>query len=266
MFHLVSSCFILFHFVSSRPHLRPYIGVSSCFISFHLVSSRFICFIWGEDGPVNLVELSIAHINIASLRHKVHDIHKILHGHGIHVWSVNETWLDDSISDAAVHIPGYSIFRRDRERHGGGVALYIQSTLPVKLLPLPSLVTAMVDSPEVLLVEIRVPNSVRDDRITVGTVYRSPAQPVGFWDGLSSAVDSIIARNEKTILLGDLNVNVLDTISPQYGRLRQYGQEFCFRNLVTQPTRPLSGKCLDLALCSEDFKTNAYCHFYARYN
>ena len=118
--------------------------------------------------------------------------------------SVNEIWLDDSISDAAVHIPGYSIFRRDRDRHGGGVALYIQSTLPVKLLPLPSLVTAMVDSPEVLLVEIRVPNSVRDDRITVGTVYRSPAQPVGFWDGLSSAVNSIIARNEKTILLGDL--------------------------------------------------------------
>ena len=43
-FHLVSSCFILFHFVSSRPHLRPYIGVSSCFILFHLVSSRFILF------------------------------------------------------------------------------------------------------------------------------------------------------------------------------------------------------------------------------
>jgi hypothetical protein len=44
-----------------------------------------------------------------------------------HSISVNETKLSDDINDGFVKIDGYEIFRADRNRAGGGVALYIKT-------------------------------------------------------------------------------------------------------------------------------------------
>ena len=43
------------------------------------------------------------------------------------ILTLNETRLDNSISDSEVKIPGYGIVRRDRNRNGGGVAILIRS-------------------------------------------------------------------------------------------------------------------------------------------
>jgi hypothetical protein len=48
---------------------------------------------------------------------------------------ISETWLDSSIPDNAVEIPDYSIHRNDRNRHGGGVAVYVTNGLTVKRRP-----------------------------------------------------------------------------------------------------------------------------------
>ena len=40
-----------------------------------------------------------------------------------------ETWLHDSISDSELTINGYNLVRQDRNRHGGGVMLYIRNNL-----------------------------------------------------------------------------------------------------------------------------------------
>ena len=45
----------------------------------------------------------------------------------------NESKLDHSITDGEIHIPGYVIIRKDRNRHGGGVALYIRLLYPFQL-------------------------------------------------------------------------------------------------------------------------------------
>ena len=45
------------------------------------------------------------------------------------ILTLNETRLDNSISDSEVKIPGYDIVRRDRNRNGGGVAMFIRSTI-----------------------------------------------------------------------------------------------------------------------------------------
>ena len=44
----------------------------------------------------------------------------------IDILSLTETWLDHSVSDCLISIPGYKRpFRRDRQgRRGGGVAIY----------------------------------------------------------------------------------------------------------------------------------------------
>ena len=38
--------------------------------------------------------------------------------------SLCETWLDDSIASDELAIDCYSLIRRDRNRHGGGIAIY----------------------------------------------------------------------------------------------------------------------------------------------
>ncbi len=45
------------------------------------------------------------------------------------VIGITETWLDGSVTDSEVEIPGYSLQRRDRNRNGGGVCVYINSNI-----------------------------------------------------------------------------------------------------------------------------------------
>ena len=45
------------------------------------------------------------------------------------ILAVNETGLDDIISSGEVIVPGYALERNDRNRDGGGVALYIRNTI-----------------------------------------------------------------------------------------------------------------------------------------
>ena len=47
------------------------------------------------------------------------------------VVSLNETWLDENISDDELHlkVSGYNIIRRDRDSFGGGVAVYTDEHL-----------------------------------------------------------------------------------------------------------------------------------------
>ena len=47
----------------------------------------------------------------------------------LEVLAVNESKLDNTITDGEIHIPGYVITRKDRNRHGGGVALYIKENI-----------------------------------------------------------------------------------------------------------------------------------------
>ncbi len=47
----------------------------------------------------------------------------------IDIFTLCETCLDSSISDDEVHIDGYKIIRKGRNRHGGGVAIYIRDAI-----------------------------------------------------------------------------------------------------------------------------------------
>ena len=46
----------------------------------------------------------------------------------VDILAINETRLDCTISNGEINIPGYVIERKDRNRSGGGVALYTSET------------------------------------------------------------------------------------------------------------------------------------------
>ena len=46
---------------------------------------------------------------------------------------ISETHLDNTFDDTVVAIQGYNIYRKDRNANGGGVTVYIQKHIPVKI-------------------------------------------------------------------------------------------------------------------------------------
>ena len=77
--------------------------------------------------------LKIAQLNICSLRNKVHDITDVLVLNSINILAISETHLDDIFEDEALGIQGYNLYRKDRNRYGGGDTFYVQNHLPVKV-------------------------------------------------------------------------------------------------------------------------------------
>ena len=75
------------------------------------------------------------HLNIRSLIPKLAEVKRILRLTGAAAAAFSETWLDETVNDAEIAVDGYSVIRRDRNRHGGGVLLYVRSGIAYDLRP-----------------------------------------------------------------------------------------------------------------------------------
>lgn len=51
----------------------------------------------------------------------------------IHIMAISETHLDHSFENMEFAFGGYSLFRKDRNKFGGSVAVYVQNHIPVKM-------------------------------------------------------------------------------------------------------------------------------------
>ena len=64
--------------------------------------------------------------------HAVQHLLADLHSYNTDVAVITETHFKNKHNDSAISVPGYTVLRRDRERRrGGGVALYVRSSLPL---------------------------------------------------------------------------------------------------------------------------------------
>ena len=73
--------------------------------------------------------LKCIQLNIVSLTKNFDELKSILIKNDIHICALNETRLDEEIDDCEIEIPCYSIIRKDRNRNGGGVAIYIHKDI-----------------------------------------------------------------------------------------------------------------------------------------
>ena len=82
---------------------------------------------------VGLRGFKIVHQNIQSLRCKIDQLRYLLHEmkSGIQLLTLSETWIKPEIPDKEYEIPGYMLFRKDREASCGGVAVYARNDLVV---------------------------------------------------------------------------------------------------------------------------------------
>ena len=94
----------------------------------------------------------VASVNIRGLNTHIDELRLFIRDKGIHVLSINETKLGEDFPNHLVSNDGFEIVRKDRDKLGGGVALYICDSVNFKVIDfLPA------NSPELLCIEI-LPN------------------------------------------------------------------------------------------------------------
>ena len=68
---------------------------------------------------------SIVHLNVRSLLGHFDQILEFVNSYSPDIVALSETWLDPSVGDLLIAIPGFRIYRSDRHLHGGGVCVCI---------------------------------------------------------------------------------------------------------------------------------------------
>ena len=101
------------------------------------------------------------------------------------IFTISETWLDSSVNNESIHIPGYTLYRQDRGPHkpGGGLCVYIKKNYKVSSLENVSSVSDNNFQQLWLKVQSRCYKS-----FVICTVYRPPSTPLNFMDDLANSL------------------------------------------------------------------------------
>ena len=120
-----------------------------------------------------------------------------------------ESWLSNDIQNSELYINGYSIVRLDRNRHGGGVLLFINSVFTH------SIIFSGSAELELVIISITQTNNVA---LTLALFYRPPSSSYCVLDNLLTILCTYIDPPCLTnfILLGDFNMILFILCFPSY--------------------------------------------------
>ena len=192
--------------------------------------------------------LKCVHQNTRNLLNKLDEIRYIINTlqSGIHLISFTETWLNSSVLDEEVSIPGYTVFRKDRGSKGGGVIVYARDDLSVVR-------RSDLERPDVegLWLEITLPKS---RSFLFGTCYRPPSSlkhtDPNFMSVFSDTTESLSVENKEVLVLGDFNCDfsAKKTTQPECKQMKCLFKSLNFSQLIISPTRiaPESSTLIDL--------------------
>ena len=172
--------------------------------------------------------LTFIHVNVRSLVSKAAEIRRLVYDTKAAVLAVSESWLDDTIGDNEIGVDGYSVLRRDRNRHGGGVLVYVKDGLAFNRRP-----DLEVEGCETLWVELFLPKT---KGILVNCCYRPPDDQM-FLSKFESTLKLVEPLSSECYILGDMNINVKDERSKFCKDYTNMLHLFHFRQMITEATR-----------------------------
>ena len=173
--------------------------------------------------------LHCLHLNVRSLLSKIDELKIIAQQSRAAVIAVTETWLDCSVLDNEINIAGYVVIRRDGQRDGGGVCLYIRSDLAFNP-------RSDISHPDVekIWVELLLPHF---RPILIGACYRPPTANNFYTLFENSCIDKERFLDLETIVLGDFNTDVLRPSTTLYKSLNHLMYLCNWSQLINEPTR-----------------------------
>lgn len=182
-------------------------------------------------------------LNARSVFNKKDELAVLIDQHKSDLVMVTETWLTENVPNEAVHIPGLTIIRKDRNGgRGGGVAIYVRDHIPVKVR------NDLIQPPfECLWVTIRpkwLPRVI--SKIAVACIYLPPtlvsSDLESFYDYFCYCCDLLTSESQSTAIIaaGDFNP------SSNGFQINLISKHCQLKQLVKAPTRGTA--VLDLIL------------------
>ena len=93
-------------------------------------------------------------LNINSVRNKFDQLKHVI-GENLDILLIGETKLDDTFPDGQFFLNGFlPPFRKDRNKHGGGIMILVKEQIPVKIVE-----TKLPNDIESLFLELNFKNS-----------------------------------------------------------------------------------------------------------
>ena len=130
----------------------------------------------------------IAPLNVNSLPLHKDELSAFIKDKGIHILALNETKLDKKTPKQLMNIKNYKIERKDRNQHGGLVAIYIRESINHSRrddIPLNGL--------ELACIEIKPVNA---SPFIVVAWYRPPSDPVATFEKLEQVLQFFERENK----------------------------------------------------------------------
>ena len=145
-------------------------------------------------------ELSLLHLNINSILNNLEDVHQILDLKSFDIVCFNETKLDVFVPCSFYNHPCYLSFRNDRNRHGGGVMIFIKRNINIiKMFKY----SALFDAEFIHLVL-----KINSNSINIIACYKAPdVDEINFLNCAENYIHSL-NLNDPLIIVGDLNMNL----------------------------------------------------------
>ena len=174
------------------------------------------------------------HFNCRSLLRHIDELRLIFTGNHPLVIAISESWLNDTVGDSEVAIPGYQIFRLDRShgRKGGGVAIYSLNQSGSKF----SGRRDLEHSYEALWLQVEVNHR----KYLFCCAYRAPDESLEIFNYLEDILHKATRDNFEVIILGDLNCDCLKSELKQTERMQEFLMANELIQMIAEPTRVTS--------------------------
>lgn len=192
--------------------------------------------------------LSVGLLNINSLKKKgkLSHVKDIVKRNKLHILAVCETKLGPDISENDVNIEGYRLWRKDRNRRGGGVALYVANHVYTKLNP-----DLRIPGIEVIWIEMILPHG----SLLVGCCYRPGADNKEDLNQICEMMKLASKEKREILLMGDFNINWFEN-DPNKRKIDSESQECGLIQIVDLPTREKQTKLRFTSTCIDHIYTN----------
>ena len=177
----------------------------------------------------NKKSLKVAHININSMRHKFLPLSNLLLRSMLDALFLQETKIDESFPDSQFYIPNFKLYRKDVNSNIGGIMMYFRSDLGQQRRSDLEISECQSGRVEIMAVEL----ILNGEKWLFCSVYKQPkVKDEHIIDILCKIIDKCTAEGLKTILVGDLNIDVSKS---QHCLLNVFDVQGV-KNIVKQPT------------------------------
>lgn len=164
---------------------------------------------------------------------------------GIDVAGITESWANEYINDAELHVDGFNMFRTDRVgAKGGGLLLYVSDRLEATYNHRMN----QSNFNEAIWCNI----TLAGGRLLLGLCYRSPSSSTDNNECLLKMLDQAISKTgaARVLILGDFNYPEIDyengiVLAGEGADSSKFfvkTQELCLAQVVNQPTRVRQGQ------------------------